>query len=201
MPLGVNYIEFMRMLAFLVLLSAFTVSAAGVYRWVAPDGSIEYSDAPRPGAVEIDLPKFPPPKERQYPPPSNTSEKTKKPEVFEYHRLVITKPQSGQTARDNQGNVEVNLTVDPEFNTEEGHKIQILLDGRAHGNPSPTLTQLLKGIDRGTHTVAAQVIDKAGQILIKSQPVTIFLKHMSRFHPRGPIPAPNVFTPGGQPSH
>ena len=170
----------------MLVLCLVVADARDVYRWVAPDGSVYYSDDPHAGADRITLPEWPPPQPRQSVvlPPSDTPDK---PVFTGYNRLTIVEPGSGETVRDNQGNVEVTVTVEPELNTTEDHKIQILLDGQVQGDPSASLEQSLSGVERGKHTVTAQVINKRGRVLNDSRPVTFFLQHASPlFHPPRP---------------
>lgn len=101
-----------------------------------------------------------------------------------YRRITIQSPQSGDTVRGDLGNIDVKVITEPALNTRAGHKIQILIDGQVQKGQSSA--------QRGKHTVAARVIDKQGQVLIVSKPVTVFFKQMSRFHPRGPNPAPDL---------
>lgn len=160
-------------------------SAHDVYKWVAPDGSVHFSDHPHAGADRITLPKWAPPQPRRPVLSPSPAGPTETPVFYVYNRLTIIKPESGENVRDNQGNVEVTLTVEPNLNTTEDHRIQILLDGQVQGTPSPSLEQSLTGVERGRHRVAAQVINERGRILITSRPVNFYLKQASPlFHTR-----------------
>lgn len=184
----------MGFLAFLMLMLCLAVAdAQEVYRWVAPDGSVHYSDRPYPGADRIALPKLPPAQPRRYV-PGPTPKATGKPVFYVYNRLTIVKPEPGGTVHDNQGNIAIGLTIEPKLNTTNGHKIQILLDGRGRGAPLPSLEQSLTGIERGRHTIAAQVIDERGRVLIRSRPVSFYIKRESPlFHsPRPDTPHTGV---------
>ncbi len=178
----------MRITLFLVALAFAGGTPAQVYKWVAPDGSVHFSDQPQPGAEKITLPTFPPPQPQRYPlVPPTMPEAESTPEAYKYKGLTITKPEPGETVLNNQGNVEVSVTIDPKLNTDEDHKIQLLLDGRAHRQPSASLDQALRGLNRGPHKVAAQVIDERGKVLITSRPVGFYLRISSPlFHPPTP---------------
>jgi len=177
----------MRFVAFLIIaVCLVTANAHDVYRWIAPDGSVHYSDQPHAGANIITLPDWPPPQPRRHVLPP-TPHATGRPVFNVYDKLTIIKPKSEENVRDNQGNVEVILTLKPNLNTTVDHKIQILLDGQVHGEPADSLEQSLKGVERGKHTVTAQVINEQGRVLIKSRPVSFYLKHASPlFHPPRP---------------
>ena len=176
----------MRSIVFLLLTVFLGVAnAQDIYRWVAPDGSTYYSDQPHTGAERILLPESPPPRPTRpvtMPPVTAT-----KPVFFTYSNLTIVKPASEENIHDNQGNIEVTVNIKPDLNTSEDHMIQILLDGQAQGEPSTSLEQSLNGVERGKHTVTAQVINERGRILVKSRPVIFYLKQASPlFHPPRP---------------
>jgi hypothetical protein len=177
----------------MLMLCLATADAHDVYRWVAPDGSVHYSDNPQAGADRITLPEWPQPRPWQLvlPPPPRASGRS----VFNvYDKLTIIKPKSQENVHDNQGNVEVILTLEPNLNTALDHKIQVFLDGQVHGEPADSLEQSLKGVERGKHTVTARVINERGRVLIESRPVSFYLKHASPlFHqPRPGTPPKGV---------
>ena len=160
--------------------------AQDVYRWVAPDGSVYFSDQPHTGADIITLPQWaPPPPPRQLPPPPPVPASA--PAFTVYNKLAIIKPMPGENVRDNQGNIEVTLTLEPDLNTAEDHSIQLLLDGQLQGEPSDVLQRSLAGVERGKHTIVARVINARGRTLVKSRPVSFYLKQASPlFHPPRP---------------
>lgn len=177
----------MKFTVFLIFMLCFAMAdARDVYRWVAPDGSVQYSDNPHAGADRITLPEWPEPQPQRtvLPPPPRA---TDRPVLNRYDSLAIADPEVEEKIRDNQGNVEVTVTVKPDLIIAEGHKIQLLLDGQAQGGPAPSLAQSLRGVERGSHTVAAQVVDERGRILIRSRPVSFYLEEASPlFHPADP---------------
>jgi hypothetical protein len=179
----------MKIILCLLLLFSTPMANAGVYRWVAPDGSVHYSDEPRAGAIEIPMPVFPPPLPRPYylpPPPLPQAQPdvAGEPAVRAYKQFAIINPRNGETILDNQGNVEVSFAIEPELDKKGEHSIQLLLDGVTQGDPAPSLTQMLQGVTRGRHTIAAQVIDKQGKGLIRSRPVSFYMRRQSpMFHP------------------
>jgi hypothetical protein len=195
----------MKFTVFLIFMLCIALADAGdVYRWVAPDGSVHYSDTPLTGADRITLPEWPQPQPRRtvLPPSPRPSDKSVFDRLDRYNNLAIVKPEAGEDVRGNQGNVEVTVAVEPDLITAKGHKIQLLLDGQVHGGPAPSLAQSLRGVERGEHTVAAQVIDERGRVLISSRPVSFSLQSYSAiFRPadplskRGPVQAPRYKRP------
>jgi hypothetical protein len=183
---------------FLLLLFSLPMANAAVYRWVAPDGSVHYSDEPQAGAIEIPMPAFPPPPPQPYylppPPPPSIPGVAREPAVRVYRQFSIINPRNGEAILDNQGNVEVSFTLEPELDKKGEHSIQIVLDGVVQADSTPSLTQMLQGVTRGRHTIAAQVIDKQGKGLIRSRPVSFYMRRQSpMFHPpRSDVPYSGV---------
>ncbi len=174
----------MKISTFLLLALCLSMAEArDIYRWVAPDGSVNYSDEPRAGADRITLPEWVPPKIiRPMAPP--ITPRVDKPRSVAYEQLAITRPAAEENIHDNQGIVEVTVKLDPELVTAKDHRIQLLLDGKAMGAPSPAIGQSLEGVERGKHTVAAQVLDQNDQVLITSEPVVFYMKRQSpMLHP------------------
>jgi hypothetical protein len=173
-------------IAFLMLVLCLPMAnAQDIYRWVGPDGRTQYSDQPHPGAEKLTIPEFPPPQ-----PPRKATAKpgaADDPAAHVYRSLSIVKPAPREIVHDNQGNVEVLLTVDPALHSRRGDRIQLLLDGHAQGDPTASLAQTLHDVERGEHTATAQVVDQRGRVLIASEPV-LFLLYIASplFHPPRP---------------
>ena len=168
----------------LLVLSLSVAEARDVYRWVAPDGTVHYTEESRPGATRMTLPQWVPPKVTPRPVPTSPRV-TDEPKSVLYEQLAITRPLPEENIHDNQGIVGVSVKVSPTLATAKGHRIQLLLDGKAQGEPSQYRGQSLTGVERGEHTVAAQVLDRNDQVLVSSEPVTFYLKHYSPlFYPR-----------------
>jgi len=171
-----------RALALLLALLAIPV-AGQVYRSVNPDGSVEYSDQPAPGARPVELPPLPTVSPAQLPTPRSVARPAE--EGAAYRRLAVTSPVADEGVRANDGNVVVSLALDPPLGS--GHGIVLMLDGQQVGDPVTSLSLGLPNLDRGTHQVAAAVVDASGKRLITSAPVTF---HVLRVHVGGRNPAP-----------
>lgn len=169
----------------LLILSINVAHAHDVYRWVTPNGVVHFSDVPYPGAERIILPEWPQPGPLHYMAPL-VPRAYKKPDIAMYKRLAIIKPKPRENIRDNQGNVVVELTIQPKLDVTADHKIQLLLDGKIQGDSTQSLSHTLS-VNRGRHIVIAQVIDEQGNVLISSRPVRFFLKTASPlFHTKHP---------------
>lgn len=97
-----------------------------------------------------------------------------------YASVAIVQPANEETVHDNQGNVVVQVAVSPSL--APGDRVALLLDGRSVGAQMDT-TFALSGIDRGTHTLQAQIVDANGATLLASRPVTFYMWQASRLFP------------------
>jgi len=75
-----------------------------------------------------------------------------------------------------------------------------VLDGSRVEGLSPTATSAtLDNLDRGEHTLAAQVSDATGNTLITSAPVTFYVRIPSEAKERGTVMPPIALPPGQSP--
>lgn len=102
--------------------------------------------------------------------------------AFSYKSLEIKSPQDDEAIRENMGNVTVVGVASPRL--QRGHSIRLLMDGQPlqEGKQSQFA---LEEVDRGTHSLALEIIDDRGQVLIRSDD-SIF--HLQRY--RIPTPRP-----------
>ncbi len=97
----------------------------------------------------------------------------------DYQSVSIASPQPETTIHNNNGNLDVTVAVSPPLRTANGDVLTILLDDKAVASGT-RLHYKLKGIDRGTHTLAAQITAADGKVLITSEPVTFYMWRASR---------------------
>lgn len=95
-----------------------------------------------------------------------------------YNKVTITAPAHDQALRENTGNISVSVALDPALNVASGHRIRILLDGKVAADAA-SATVALQNIDRGTHTLVAEVIDASDAVLKASSPVIVHLQRYS----------------------
>ena len=76
-----------------------------------------------------------------------------------------------------------------------GHKLSVVLDGQQVGEPLTSTTFTLKGIYRGAHNIAIEVIDKNNNALSQSNSVKFYMKRprvnmtrikLKKLEPAGP---------------
>lgn len=142
------------------------------YKVVRPDGTVEFTDQPTAGAQEITLPKA---QSYEAPPiPAAPTSPVSIPQGPPYSALAITAPTAEQTFQNGDGKVTVSVRLEPAL--RPGHRLVILLDGKEAGS-GPNVS--LNGVERGSHTVLAQVRDGRGNVIQSSPPVTFHMRQYS----------------------
>ncbi|WP_455204981.1 DUF4124 domain-containing protein [Kaarinaea lacus] len=162
--------------AIIFLFVAILPSQAAVYKHVDEQGNVSYSDVPskkdeKPVKVEEPMTFTPDPATRS----SSSSETEKKPaeKPVEYQSLSIISPANDAAVRSNSGDVTIQLSLAPEL--QRKHYIIVILDGaKVHEGSSTSVT--LTNLDRGTHTISAQVQDAREKTLLASDPISFHLQ-------------------------
>jgi len=165
--------------------------AAKIYKWTDDQGNVIYSDTPHRGAIEMDVPTdpagiIPVPPEKMRAPRQPAAEKS----VERYGTLIIVSPTNEQVLDNPQGRVNVSLAVKPSVRTDQGHAIRLVIDGQPLETPYTGGEMFLTNVERGTHTLQAEVVNRAGNTLFASQAVTFHVHEPSRLAPGGPPPPP-----------
>ena len=171
----------MRLIVVLLALTIATSTSAAVYKWVQPDGTVIYSDrAPSENTAPSELPELqeiklpPPPRPSPDNPPTDTE--SAQPARQAYTKFEITEPANNSTFRDNAGQVTVKLDLAPSL--QEGDMVTILLDGKEIGQGKSNALSLTN-VDRGTHTLRAEVKNAQGATVISASPITFTLQRAS----------------------
>ncbi|WP_133130579.1 DUF4124 domain-containing protein [Legionella yabuuchiae] len=158
------------LLAVLVLLSL--PMQAQIYKWTDSSGTVHFTDKPRPGAEKVDLPAVqtfssPPIEQASTPEPPQLGDEVKN------YKIEIVEPQNQATIRNNQGYISVMLQVTPEL--KEDDKVQILFDGSPLGEPQANTVFALQDVNRGSHSIAAQLVGADGKVIKTSETITVFM--------------------------
>ena len=168
----------MQRLILCSLIFACATASAEIFRRVGPDGQVYFSDQPSPGAERIEVQ---PASSVSLPPvPEQTDEAVAtldqdEPEAFVYTGFTITSPTPEEGVRANDGNVTIQLSLQPPLQPE--HSIVMSVDGE-DGEAMKNATSLLIGLSnlsRGRHTVDATVLNRAGEPMVRTQPVSFFV--------------------------
>jgi hypothetical protein len=190
----------MRRIAFLLVLvvTPALAVAATVYRWVEPNGTVVFSDQPHRGARKVIIPPANVYKPGKLPNPRPAASTTQG--AAPYRVLRISAPAPDATVRRNNGDVTVRMEVKPPLN--RGQVIALVLDGKRLAKRYRAPQAVLRNVDRGTHTLQAQIVNGAGKVLMSSPSVTFHLMRYSRL--LAPVlrsgrktanPNPNVLSP------
>ena len=145
---------------------------AQIYKWTDSSGNVHFSDKPHPGSEKIELPSV-----QTYSSPVIPTSNAAPPitsEANSYEKVTIVQPEDQVTIRNTEGYVSVVCEVEPSLKSED--KVQLLFDGSVLGSPQSALVFALKSIDRGSHTIAVQVVDSEGKVLATSAATTIFMQ-------------------------
>lgn len=98
--------------------------------------------------------------------------------------LAIMSPASEETVHDNTGQVGVTVVVDDGGALAQGRAVlRVLLDGALFGAGQRGLSFRLEGIERGTHTLQVQLVDRDGKTVAASAPVTFHMWQASALFP------------------
>ena len=144
-----------------------------VYAIKDRDGNIiGYTDDPNRGSDEVTIRKG-----TEYTPPEQNTVWTKvEPKVVEetaaYTKFAIASPTNDATIRDNAGNIQVAFDIRPPL--AAGHKVQLLIDGTVISE-SRGVIQSAANVDRGTHSITANIVDGNNRVIKSSAPVTVHL--------------------------
>jgi hypothetical protein len=169
----------------LVLLLA-PLARADVYKTVTSDGEVIFSDVPSKGAKRVHLPELT--TYKSVPVPAVSAAPTvPAQEAMSYKSFTVTSPQDQATVWDNEGNVSMTVALEPALAVEDGHRVQFYLDGQPYGKADLSMANAYHGLDRGTHTLSASVLDSDGDSLISTTPVTVYLHQASSLHPNSPL--------------
>ena len=165
----------------LLLCLAFSAQSA-VYKHVDEHGNlIKYSDQPqKPGDKPLDLPKPAATSESsEQPRPSFKPSKTKEPAsepkpVTAYVAVAIIKPENEEAIRANGGIFPIELASQPALDTAAGHRYVIVVDGKKHQKSHEAKFDL-ENMDRGEHSISAEIHDKSGKVLTSSSSIKVFV--------------------------
>ena len=164
----------------LLLLALATVFAAQaeVYRWKDAQGNVVFSDTPHAGAEIINIGPTTvipgAPVKNEVAEPQVTTEAQA---PVSYESIAVLAPGEDENLRDQQS-IAVDVALSPELQITFGHRLQLFMDGAPLGAPSQSAHFVLPGTARGTHQLAAAVLDQAGAELIRST-ATVFHLHKS----------------------
>jgi len=175
----------MRRIAFTLMSLACSVALAAtvIYKWVDENGVVHYSDQPHPNAqkLEVEGVQTYSSKSAAVRAPAAGESETAAQGAPAYRGCAIAQPLDQQNLQ-NAESVFIRVQTDPVV--RHGDQIFISLDGNAlNGGQATGMSYNVTPIDRGAHTVQAQVKDRDGQTLCQTPPVTFYVHQPSLFTP------------------
>lgn len=176
-----------RLLVLIACLALGAAATAQVYRVVDENGKVTYTDRPpSEGAepVEIRVPNTsPPPPSSAFPKPDPAP--AAEPEAS--YLVSITAPSNETIIPRGPGNFSVSASVSPRL--QQGHKLQLLLDGAPRQEPKTSGLWDLTNVFRGEHQLTVAVVNAKGEQLSTSEPVTVYVfRPSSNFNRPKPTP-------------
>jgi Domain of unknown function (DUF4124) len=171
--------------ALMALLVGVAAASTTVYKWIDEDGVVHYSDQPHPNAQKLQVEGV-----QTYKPTDVGSQGGIPPAAVPpadtgYKGCSINQPTQDQTL-ENTDKVLVAVSTDP--GTRPGDQIFVTLDGAPVNNGAATGNSFaLSSVDRGQHTLAAQVRDNTGQVLCQTPSVTFNVHQASLTNPANAI--------------
>jgi len=173
------------------------LAQAVVCKTVSPDGVVSYTDVPvEECRTPVKLPDYsryaPRPVTGSKPPPAPASQQVQ-PTSAAYSSMQIIQPAADGVVRSNEGKVPVSIALEPAL--QQGHLVKLFVDDEAVRGTFAGVDIELSGIERGSHTLRAEVQDANGRRLLAAPPVAFTLRKTGLFdggqpNPNRP-PAPN----------
>nr|WP_298379480.1 DUF4124 domain-containing protein [uncultured Halomonas sp.] len=185
-----------------ILISCFSmggVDAATVYRSVDAQGNTVFTDTPSQDSQRIKLKSLTVvPSQEPEPPaskaPKTSAEKKAAPRssrnvsggpFMPYSTFRIASPEDGYTLQTGYaGDIVIDIAVEPELRKD--HRIRLLMDGDVSQSAMHTQVFMLSNLNRGEHTLRAELIDSQGQVRHRSDPVTLYVQRASVNLPSNP---------------
>lgn len=174
----------MRRIAFTLMSLACSVALATtvVYKWVDENGVVHYSDQPHPNAQKLQIEGV-----QTYsshgasvPTPVQSPQERGEP-ARSYSGCAIAQPLDQQNLANVQS-VLISVATDPA--PRPGDSIYITLDGQGlNGGEATGASFNVTPIERGAHTVQAQVRDESGLVLCQTPSITFYVSQPSLFSP------------------
>jgi len=162
---------------------------AEVYKYIDKEGNVVFTDKYTPNAEKLNLPPSIKKEKKQetvdnepakVAAPEDVPEK-KKPKFTGYKQFELVSPGNESIVRDNSGNLTVNISIEPELQTELDHRLFVYLDGARVKGVWTSHVITLPDIDRGSHTISAEVVDLSQSLrLMRTATVTFHMKKFSQ---------------------
>ena len=168
----------LRVVLLALLIAPGLCLADSVYRTTDEQGNVEFTDTPPANAtdevqqIDIQPANIAAPPEPL--PPTTTSREQPESAMFE---VTITDPANETSFPMGPGNFSARARVVP--NMPPGGNLQLFVDGNPWGDPQPGATWALTNVYRGQHDLTVGLIDSAGETIVMSEPVRVYVHRPS----------------------
>jgi len=182
----------MRYWALLWLALSTASAQAAVYTYVDANGNRVFTDQPGQGAKRVPMPErssstapatVAPPRTSKVPVPSKAP-------AMRYQMLRILGPLPDTAVREEDGSLIVTLTSEPAL--QPNHRYRLLLDGEVAQAPGRSPVFALSNVDRGTHSLAAEIIDQDDHVIERTPAQPVHLQRISLIQKRRVHPCRNA---------
>jgi hypothetical protein len=156
--------------------------AATVYKWVDENGVVHYSDQPHPNAQKLQITGAQTFSSSAASVPAPNLGDDSNAQTNPYRGCVVASPQDQQSLPNAQS---VFLRVQSDPLPRPGDRVFITMDGQAvNGGQATGLSFNVTPIERGAHSVQAQIRSPSDQVLCQTPTITFYVQQ------------PNLFSPG-----
>ena len=168
---------------FLLLgLLAANTALADAYTWIDENGVVHFSDRPQPGAKRLDLAESKPrPRVVQRgtaAADAATADDAGQPAApFRYESLEVAAPAPEETLWNIEGTLNVSLALSPAL--RPGDQVRVYFDGNARMVQGTNFQ--IDEVYRGVHNIQAEVLDEAGELMIRSLPNRFYVQQKTVF--------------------
>ena len=195
-----------RLLVLCCLCAAFAApvlqgATTQMWVWVDAQGVKHYSDKPVPGAKLISVASMEPaePVRPATPPPASKSTVTRTAPAqtgAQYDVLEIFQPAENETFFNADAVVTVRIRSEPEL--ASGDQMRLYLDGNLVEGEPTAREYSLSGLERGAHSIRAQIVDAQGKPKLLSEPRMFHIRQNTVGTPRAV--GPNLRPPPPRPT-
>ncbi len=175
------------MKALILMLATFLAStvSAEIYKYYDQEGKVVFSDMKNPAGQEERVELIPLPvmdtnnsSSIKVETPAKKFLSNSQPPEDIYHSLRIISPSEEASVRANTGNVTVVVATEPPLDVGLGDVIRLYLDGLPVAQGA-SLEIILDNLDRGEHSIFAEILNEEGDVLLKTAPQRFYLQRAS----------------------
>lgn len=192
------------MIVFALLMISATPLMAQVYKVVDKDGNVTYTDQPPAdgsGPVElkpisvIEAPSYPTETSPGDKPDSADADKKMSLSYLRknYRDFAIVSPQADESVWRPDGPIPVAWTT--KYALQDGMQVTLFVDGKRYSTTTQPMVPVAN-LDRGEHTIKAELRDAQNRVIAQAAPVTFFVRQPGLYN-RALINSPPSVKPRG----